>query len=168
MLVTQSITSSFCLVFNNRALCLPYIHPLPHAHLLAHLVSEAFLPITQLLPILLPRFVSTVRAVGEIKVVPFFLGPVLTVTFAPLGLVLSTHEFIELVVVPLPFPVFVFPSVIFISRSASMLLSLLFVALRLTPSGHKWEWRDKEKLFFNEFLLFEGAVVTSIFWKYFV
>lgn len=72
-------------------------------------------------------------------VVALLLGPVLAVALAPLGLVLATHELVELVVVPLPFPLLVFPAVIFVSLPAAVLLPLLLVALRLTPGGRRGE-----------------------------
>lgn len=68
-------------------------------------------------------------------VVPLLLGPLLAVAFAPLGLVLAPHELVKLVVVPLPFPLLVFPTMIFVSLPAAVLLPLLLVALRLTSSG---------------------------------
>lgn len=111
--------------------------PPSHAHLLAHLVSEAFLPITQVLPVLFSQFVSTVRTVGIPMMVSLFLGSVLTVALSPLGLIFASHELVELIVVSLSFPLLIFPAVIFVSLPAPMLLSLLFVALRLTSSGQR-------------------------------
>lgn len=67
--------------------------------------------------------------------VPLFLGSVLTVTLSPFGLILAAHELVKLVVVSLSLPLFVFPTVIFVSLPASVLLSLLLVTLRLTSSG---------------------------------
>lgn len=113
-----------------------------HAHLLAHLVSEAFLPVTQLVPVLLPQFVPPPAAVGTVGVsvvMSLFLGAVLAVTFAPLGFIFAAHELVKLVVVSLSFPLLVFPSVILVSLSAAMLLSLLLVALRLPPAGQRRE-----------------------------
>lgn len=109
--------------------------PPSHAHLLAHLVSEAFLPVTQVVPVLLSQFVSTVRTVRIAMMVPLFLGSVLAVALPPFGLIFASHKFVKLIVVSLSFPLFIFPSVIFISLSSAVLLSLLLVTLRLTSSG---------------------------------
>lgn len=113
--------------------------PPSHAHLLAHLVSEAFLPITQVLPLFLSQFVSTVRTVSITMMVSLFLGSVLTVTLSPFGLIFAAHKLVKLIVVSLSFPLFLFPTVIFVSLPASMLLSLLLVTLRLTSSGQRWD-----------------------------
>lgn len=68
--------------------------------------------------------------------VPLLPGSVLAVALPPPGLVFVAHEFVKFVVVALPFPFLIFPSVILlISLSAAVLLSLLLVALRLTSSG---------------------------------
>lgn len=124
--------------------------PLPssHAHLLAHLVSEAFLPVTQVVPVLLSHFISTVWAVRVAMVMALFLGSVLAVSLPPFGLIFATHKLVKLIVVSLAFSLLVFTTVIFISLSAAVLLSLLLVALRLTSDGI----RDK----YNNLLLTFG------------
>lgn len=67
--------------------------------------------------------------------VPLLLGSVLAVALPPLGLVSAPHELVELVVVPLPLPLLVLAPVVLVSLPAAVLLSLLLVALGLTPSG---------------------------------
>lgn len=117
--------------------------PLPsHAHLFAHLVSEAFLSVTHVLPVLLPHFVSTIWTVRVSMMVAVFLGAVLTVAFSPLGFVFAAHELVKLIVVTLPLFLLVLPAVVFVSLPASMLLSLLLVALRLASSGHSEDCTD--------------------------
>lgn len=116
--------------------------PPSHAHLLAHLVSEAFLPVTQVLPVFLAQFVSTVRTVRVSVVMPLFLGPILTVALSPFGLIFAAHKLVKLIVVPLSFPLFILPSVLLVSLSAAMLLPLLLVALRLTSSGQSGDCKS--------------------------
>ena len=116
--------------------------PPSHAHLLAHLVSEAFLPVTQVLPVLLSQFVSTVRAVRIAMMVPLFLGSVLAVTLSPFCFIFAAHKLVKLIVVPLTFPLVVLPSVVFISLSAAVLFSLFLVTLRLTSSGQSGDYID--------------------------
>lgn len=108
-----------------------------HAHLLAHLVSEALFPATQILPVIFCQFVSTVGAVRKAVMMPLFLGSVVAITLPPSGLLLVPHELVKVVVVSLSFPLILFASVVLLSQSAAVLLPLLFVAVRLTPSGEK-------------------------------
>lgn len=74
--------------------------------------------------------------------VSFFLCSVLAVALPPLGLILPPHELVKLIVMPLSFPLFIFPTVIFISLPAPMLFSLLLVTLRLTSSGQNIDCRN--------------------------
>lgn len=116
-----------------------------HAHLLAHLVSQAFFPVTQILPVIFCQFVSAVGAVGKAVMMPLFLGSVVAITLPPSGLLLVPHELVKVVVVPLSFPLILFASVILLSLSAAVLLPLLLVAVRLTPSG--WEGRFNNNVY---------------------
>lgn len=109
-----------------------------HAHLLAHLVSEAFLSVAQVLPVLLSHFVCPVRTVRIAMMMALFLGSVLAVALPPFGLVFPPHELIKLVVVSLPFSLLVLAAVILISLPAAVLISLLFVALSLTSAGQMY------------------------------
>lgn len=108
-----------------------------HAHLLAHLVSEALFPITQILPVILYQFVSTVGAVRKAVMMPLFLGSVVAITLPPSGLLLVSHELVKVVVVSLSFPLIIFASVVLLSRSATVLLPLLLIAVSLTSSGER-------------------------------
>lgn len=74
--------------------------------------------------------------------VSFFLCSVLAVALPPLGLILPPHELVKLIVMPLSFPLFIFPTVILISLPAPMLFSLLLVTLRLTSSGQNIDCRN--------------------------
>lgn len=108
-----------------------------HAHLLAHLVSEALFPVTQILPVILCQFVSTVGAVRKAVMMPLFLGSVVAITLSPSGLFLVPHELVKVVVVSLSFPLIIFASVVLLSLSATVLLPLLLVAVSLPSSGEK-------------------------------
>lgn len=132
-------TSCACSLISQTQTTFVTPSPWPHAHLLAHLVSETLLPVTQVVPVLLSQLVSTVGTIRVAVVVALLLGSVLAVAFAPLGLVFAPHELVKLVVVPLSFPLLIFPSVIFVSLPAAVLLPLLLVALRLTSSGRRAE-----------------------------
>lgn len=120
--------------------CLFLISSPCHAHLLAHLVSEAFLPVTELVSLLLPHLVPPVSTV-EAVMVPLLLGSVLAVALPPLGLIFPPHELVKVVVMLLSFPVFVFSSVVLVSLSASVLLSRLLLSLRLPSGGHRRDYR---------------------------
>lgn len=106
-----------------------------HAHLLAHLVSEALFPATQILPVIFSQFVSTVGTIRKTVMMSVLLGAVVTVTLAPSGLLFMPHELVKVVVVTLPLPLLIFASVVLLSLSAAVLLSLLLVAVGLTSSG---------------------------------
>lgn len=75
--------------------------------------------------------------------VALFFRSVLAVALPPFGLILPPHKLVELIVVSLSFPLLIFPTVIFISLPAPMLLPLLLVALRLTSSGHSIDCRHR-------------------------
>lgn len=106
-----------------------------HAHLLAHLVSEALFPVTQIFPVILCQFVSNVGAVRKAVMMPFFLGSIVAITFPPSGLLLVPHKLVKVIVVSLSFPLILFASVVLLSLSATVLLPLLLVAVSLPSSG---------------------------------
>lgn len=108
-----------------------------HAHLLAHLVSEALFPVSQILPVLLSQFVSAVGTVRKSMMMAVLLGAVVTVTLPPSGLLFVPHELVKVVVVALPLPLILFASMVLLSLSATVLLSLLLVAVGLTSSGER-------------------------------
>lgn len=68
---------------------------------------------------------------------PVLLGAVVTVTLPPPGLLFVPHELVKVVVVALPLPLIIFASMVLLSLSATVLLSLLLVAVGLTSSGEK-------------------------------
>lgn len=109
-----------------------------HAHLLAHLVSEALFPVTQILPVILCQLVSTVGAVRKAVMMPLFLGSVVAITLPPSGLLLVSHELVKVVMVSLSFPLIIFASVLLLPLSATVLLPLLLVAVSLTSSGERF------------------------------
>ena len=95
--------------------------------------------------------------------VPLFLGPILAVALPPLGLIFAPHKFVKLVVMPLSFPLVVFPSMVLVSLPASvLLLSLLLVALGLTSSGQRGDRIDNtQRCYENSWYLF---TVRSMFY----
>lgn len=112
----------------------------PHWIFSAHLVPNALLAAGHVVAVLVAELVAgTVGAVGVrvVRRVAVFLGALLAVALAPLGLVLAARELVEVVVVvALALAVFVAcPPVLSVPLSArGTLLTLLLVALPLTPA----------------------------------
>lgn len=98
-----------------------------------YLIANPFFPAAHVLSVLFAQFVSGLWAVG-IGMMLFFLGPVLAVAFAPLGLLLASHELVKLVVMPLTLTFLVSAAMLFVPLPTAVTFPLLLVTLDLTPT----------------------------------
>ncbi len=98
-----------------------------------YLIANPFFPAAHVLSILLAQFVSGLRAV-RIAMMLIFLGSVLAVAFTPFGLLLTSHEFVKLIVMPLSFALLVSAAMLFVPLATAVSFPLLLVTLDLTPT----------------------------------